>query len=488
MALIGNTVEEKIWNFLNGKLNDYAAAAAMGHFFAESGLNPKNLQNTFESKLGLTDEAYTAKVDDGSYANFVKDGAGYGLVQWTYWSRKQGLLEYAKSSGASIGDLEMQLNFFWKEIQGYKSVMDTLKNAASVLEASNAILHGYEKPADQSAAAEQKRAGYGQIYYDKYVVADASGDVKSMTEKQIRQVHVNVAVEWIGCKESDGTHKQIIDIYNGHKPLARGYAVKYTDAWCATFGSAVAIKAGNDDIVPLECGCGQFIEIAKAMGIWVENDAYVPDIGDYILYDWQDGTNYATTDNTGWPDHIGIVEKVSGSAITVIEGNMNDAVGRRSLQVNGRYIRGYVCPKYASKAAASGSSAEETSSSGYKVGEIIQFSGSRHYTSANATTAKSCKPGPAKITDVSDGAKHPYHIIHTDSTSNVYGWVDTADIGISAAAGGTVSHTVVKGDTLSTLAKKYGSTVEKIVAANQSKYPKLTANYIVIGWTLTIPQ
>ena len=274
MALKGNTVEERIWNFLTeGRLNEFAAAAAMGHFFAESGLKANNLQNSFEKKLGFTDESYTAAVDNGSYANFADDRAGYGIVQWTYPSRKAALLAYAKASAVSIGDLEMQLLFFWKEIQGYKAVMEVLKNAASVMEASNAILHGYEKPGDQSAAAEQKRVGYGQAYYDKYA-SGASG----LTERQIRQAHVDVARGWIGRKESDGSHRAIIDIYNGNRPLPRGYLVKYTDAWCATFGSAVAIKAGNADIVPLECGCGQLIELAKKMGIWVEDDAYVPDM------------------------------------------------------------------------------------------------------------------------------------------------------------------------------------------------------------------
>ena len=88
-----------------------------------------------------------------------------------------------------------------------------------------------------------------------------------MTEKEIRAKVVNTAVAWLGCKESDGSHKKIIDVYNGHTPRARGYKVTYTDAWCATFVSAVAIKAGYTDIIPLECGCNQFITLAKTLGI-----------------------------------------------------------------------------------------------------------------------------------------------------------------------------------------------------------------------------
>lgn len=166
-----------------------------------------------------------------------------------------------------------------------------------------------------------------------------------------RQNFVNTAASFIGCKEADGSHRQIIDIYNAHKPLARGYAVKYTDAWCATFVSAMAIKCGLTDIIPTECGCGQMIRLFQKLGEWQENDAYTPQPGDVIFYDWQDS---GVGDNTGASDHVGIVESVSGSTMKVIEGNMSNAVGRRTLQVNGRYIRGYGLPKFKGGAASSG--------------------------------------------------------------------------------------------------------------------------------------
>lgn len=159
-----------------------------------------------------------------------------------------------------------------------------------------------------------------------------------------REKIVFQAQSWIGCKESDGSHKKIIDIYNGHKPLARNYKVKYTDPWCATFISALAIKLGATDIIPAECSCTELIKLFKQKGIWVENDAHVPSIGDIMLYDWQDS---GKGDNTGTPDHIGLVEKVEGGVITVIEGNIGNAVGRRIMSVNGKNIRGYGVPKYA---------------------------------------------------------------------------------------------------------------------------------------------
>ena len=178
---------EKIWKYLKSKgLNDYGAAGFMGNLYAESGLNPKNLQNSYEKKLGYTDAQYTAAVDNGKYKNFVKDSAGYGLAQWTYWSRKQALIDFCKTAGTSIGDLDMQLNFLWKELSdGYRGVINVLMNATSVIEASNTVLLQFERPADQSASVQLKRAEYGQAYYDKYANRNQEGGSVVMSNSSL---------------------------------------------------------------------------------------------------------------------------------------------------------------------------------------------------------------------------------------------------------------------------------------------------------------
>lgn len=158
---------------------------------------------------------------------------------------------------------------------------------------------------------------------------------------------IKKATEWLGYNEADGSHKQIVDIYNALRPLPRGYKVKYTDSWCATFVSAVAIKCNATDIIPLECSCGQMINLAKNMGIWVENDSYTPSPGDIIMYDWADS---GKGDNTGWADHVGYVVSVNNGQIKVVEGNLNNSVTYREIAVNGRFIRGYICPKYEAEA------------------------------------------------------------------------------------------------------------------------------------------
>jgi hypothetical protein len=158
-----------IWDFLIGKgLNAFAVAGIMGNLASESSFRACNLQGTYERKLDMTDEEYTLAVDDGTYNNFVHDSAGYGIAQWTYYTRKQALLDYAKAVNASIGNLDMQLEFLWKELQTYKAVMKQLESAKTVAEASNAIMLGYEKPANQSESNQNARAANGQTYYDLY--------------------------------------------------------------------------------------------------------------------------------------------------------------------------------------------------------------------------------------------------------------------------------------------------------------------------------
>lgn len=334
--LIGNSDEERIYRFLCDEIgNKYGAAGLCGNIKAESNFKANNLQNSYNKKLGMTDDEYTAKVDSGEYTRdqFINDGAGYGLVQSTYWSIKQYLYEFWQSYGGSIGDTEMQLRCLCQQLRcGYKTVWDGLVNAASIDEASNLVLLKFERPADQSEAVQKERASYGYEIYERYeVITLNNGDLFLAT-----------MVEWLGFSETNGKFKQIIDIYNEDKPLPRGYAVKYTDEWCDTAISAAGIKAGVKDLVGKECGCEEHIKIFKQMDIWIEDGTITPQPKDIILYNW----DQKVQPNDGRADHIGVVESVSNGQITAIEGNKGEMVARRVLSVGNGYIRGYARPKF----------------------------------------------------------------------------------------------------------------------------------------------
>lgn len=168
-----SAIDAKVmWDYFKSVgLNDYAVAGIMGNLYAESGLRPCNLQQTYEKSLGMTDAEYTASVDAGVYTNFVQDKAGYGLAQWTFWSLKEQMLNYFKDKKKSIGDGQTQMEFLVYQLKNsYKTVWNELMNATSIRAASDTMLLKFERPADQSEAVQIKRAGYGQGYYDKYHV------------------------------------------------------------------------------------------------------------------------------------------------------------------------------------------------------------------------------------------------------------------------------------------------------------------------------
>lgn len=153
---------------------------------------------------------------------------------------------------------------------------------------------------------------------------------------------LTVAKNWLGLNEKDGSFMEILNVYNAHKPLARGYKMKQKDEWCDCFVSAVAIKAGATDLIGTEVGCEEHVNIFKALGIWIEDGTKIPSPGWIIVYNW----GQSMQPNDGWSDHIGYVEYADQQKIICIEGNKDEAVTRREIPVGWGFIRGYAAPKY----------------------------------------------------------------------------------------------------------------------------------------------
>ena len=167
------------------------------------------------------------------------------------------------------------------------------------------------------------------------------------TQQELRRLVCDTARSYLGCREADGSHRPIIDRYNAIRPLPGVYAMGYGDPWCAAFVSAVGAQCGLSAVLLPHCNCDAMIALYQAAGRWEERDDAVPKAGDLVFYDWQDD---GAGDCRGSADHVGIVTSVSGDLLRVVEGNLSDAVGERSLYAGARFIRGYARPDYASAA------------------------------------------------------------------------------------------------------------------------------------------
>ncbi|WP_235906302.1 phage tail tip lysozyme [Porcincola intestinalis] len=346
---------EQVWDYLlKSGLTAEGAAGLMGNLKAESGIIPNRveilcLKRLREHGRTYSDQSYTAAVDSGAItkSEFLHPipgkQYGYGIAQWTSPNRKAGLYDLAQSKGVSIGDLDTQLEYLIRELNtSYKPVYSVLISTNSVQTASDAVLTHFEQPAN-AQSMKQERANYGYQYFNQFASSKGDDPVSTVTAGKILDIYRS----WIGYSEANGKHKKIVDLYNSHKPLARGYAVKYSDSWCDTCLSAAFIKAGAVTLIGgTECGVEEHIKIFKKSGIWIEDGTITPKMGDIIVYNW----DQKTQPNDGYADHIGIVESVSGNMITTIEGNYKDAVGRRVIPVGWGYIRGYARPRYAAEA------------------------------------------------------------------------------------------------------------------------------------------
>ena len=344
-------MKKKIWNYLRSAgMTEAGAAGLMGNLQAESRLTPNKVEDIClkymaEAGRHYTDATYTALVDDGTISMseflhpFPYKQYGYGLAQWTSPDRKAGLYTLAKARKTSIGDLGTQLEWLITELKdGYPSVWKALSTTDSVYNAACIVLSEFEQPTDTGMTVRTQRYQLALSIYDE--MTEGSDSMTSAQEL------IAIMRGWLGYSEADGSYRIIIDKYNEYGAkhgYPRGYRVQYGDAWCDVTVSAAFIEADAVDLIGgIECGVEEHIKIFKAKGIWVEDGAITPKPGDIICYNW----DKSSQPNDGYADHIGIVESVEGNRITVIEGNCNSAVQRRTIPVGWGYIRGFAKPAY----------------------------------------------------------------------------------------------------------------------------------------------
>ena len=394
----------------------------------------------------------------------------------------------------------------------YKAVLTTLRSATTVKAASNAVLLQFERPADQSAAMQEKRAGYGQTYYDKYAEKTAEKEestvaTKITTAAQLAERCLDVAQNYktlyvMGCFGAPMTaanKKRYTQNHSYNKQTARTKMINTASADTFGFDCVNLIKG------LLWNWCG---DKAKTYGGASHAVNGVPDIGADTMI-----TKCKNVSTTGWANmevgealwvkgHIGVYIG-NGLAVECTPawknrvqvtsvGNIGAKAGynTRTWSKHGKlpYVT-YTGESISTPSTGSGTTTKPgtgatTTAGDLKVGDIVEFTGDTHYTNSNAATGVKCKPGTAKITSIAKGAKHPYHLIkEAGGGSTVYGWVDAADI---ATSGGEEVYTVVAGDTLWGIAQKKlgsGARWQEI-----SKLNGLTSSTIVVGQKLKIPS
>ena len=343
MALKGNSSEEKIWNYLNSKIdNSYGVAGLMGNLFAESGLKSNNLEDLCEKRLRennkkyCTDDSYTAAVDNGKIgrAEFLNPLPnkcyGYGLAQWTSTGRKAGLYDLAKQRGVSISDEEMQLDYLISELKSvFPSVLSSLKNAKSVQEASDVVLTKFEMPANIGTEVKNLRASYGQKYYDKYAKKNSSNQQATTDPEKVIAVAKNeigylekASNSNLDNKTANAGSSNYTKYWRDMANLGLGnYQAQY---WCACFVhwcfyKAYGLSASQKLLLQsFFINCDVMANLANKSGCLFSS----PKVGDVVLF-YKSSKGYY---------HTGIVTAVSSTTITTIEGNTS---GGSSVVDNG---------------------------------------------------------------------------------------------------------------------------------------------------------
>lgn len=149
-----------------------------------------------------------------------------------------------------------------------------------------------------------------------------------MIEKIIKK-----AISFLGVSEPTGDD-QFIKLYN--ELTGAGFSMSV--AWCAIFVAAIARLVGAPtSLIPTFASCDAGVKWFKNKGRYEKakyyGGTYTPKRGDVIFY----SSKHTQADST----HVGYVVSVSGSTIKAIEGNKNDAVGYRNINVSDKYIIGY---------------------------------------------------------------------------------------------------------------------------------------------------
>lgn len=433
-------IDGQFKNYVKGAKAAGIPILGVYHFIYIDGATPKQNAEACMANMkaaGL-DPTNTWIFSDLEYDTWTKAGVKVTKALCTQYTKE--FLDTCKAAGCKklgiYSNLDYYKNYYdWNQLSEYRK---------------NLWLADYSGAPDVECKVQQT-GSTGKVngisgnvdmdtLYDESMLSD--GGKEDAKVGVTAQDVLNVMRSWVGYNEVNKKYLEILNVYNSHKPLARGYAIKSSDEWCDACVSAAAIKAGAVDLIGTEVGVEKHVAIFKRKGIWIEDGTITPQPGDVIVFNWDDNIQ----PNDGNSDHIGYVESVSGGKITTLEGNMGEKVGRRTIPVGYGYIRGFARPKYA--ASSGGNTPSNPAKSIDELAKEVlagKWGNGNDRKNALTNAGYNYSAVQARVNELVKGS--------SESKAEYY--------------------TVKSGDTLSGIAKKYGTTYQKLAQMNGIKNPNI---------------
>ena len=147
---------QSIYNkFRAAGLSEAGALAMLGNFECESNCESIRVQGDF-GVYRTVSKQYVADVDSGKISRevFQKDQKGFGLAQWTFFTRKAALYDFAKMQRKSIGDESMQIDFTMLELKSdFPGLLEELKSSNDLYRCTKDVCYRFENPAVKNVDA-----------------------------------------------------------------------------------------------------------------------------------------------------------------------------------------------------------------------------------------------------------------------------------------------------------------------------------------------
>lgn len=178
MAIIDGTYRDErygqtIYNLLMAHFNNpIGVSGLMGNLQAESCLTPYRMQSEHSESANIshnyatdvvqgniTRTQFIAQDADSIWYNGVEyPGTGFGLAQWTWFSRKANLYDWRLANGYVDFGVNCTVSFLLHELStDYTDSYNAIMNATNLRSVSDYILQHFENPQDQSEAAKVHR-------------------------------------------------------------------------------------------------------------------------------------------------------------------------------------------------------------------------------------------------------------------------------------------------------------------------------------------